>query len=130
MASRCMFCLQVQGRILLPAAAMLEMLLATANTAWQQGSADRQRGLESASIAAPLIMTAGSDLVLSCKLRHATGQLELASGRTVASLRVHMVAQAGALSSVALDSVVPAAVLTIDGGLLVFPFCSLCRSPP
>lgn len=94
-ATACSFRLQVQGRILLPAAAMLEMVLATSSTALHQASAPWQLGLGKASIAAPLVLSVGADLVLSCKLRRVTGQLELASGHSGAAQRVHMLAEAG-----------------------------------
>jgi hypothetical protein len=92
-------CLQVQGRILFPAAAMLEMTLAAASSAYQPDAVPSQQlALMGASIAAPLVMTAGAGVALTCTLRYGSGELELASGTSGAMQRRHMAAQAGGLS--------------------------------
>ena len=78
---------------------MLEMSLAAASAAYQPDAIPTQQlALVGASIAAPLVMTAGADVALTCTLRYSSGELELASGPSRAMPRRHMAAQAGGLA--------------------------------
>lgn len=89
-------CTQVQGRILFPAAGMLEMSLAAASMLCTLGSTCA--ALVGCSISAPLVMKATQTAVLSCTASLADGQLELASG-TPHAVRKHMAVHTGELIS-------------------------------
>ena len=78
---------------------MLEMALAAASAAYQPDAVPSQQlALVGASIAAPLVMTAGAGVALTCTLRYGSGALELASGPSGATPRRHMAAHSGELA--------------------------------
>ena len=88
-------CPQVQGRILFPAAGMLEMALGAARVACTQSATDSSRlALVGSSIAAPLIMAAAGDTALSCSLHPGTGLLELTT-EAPGAVRRHLSTHAG-----------------------------------
>lgn len=86
----------MQGRILFPAAGMLELSLAAANVLCTLGSTCA--ALVGCSISAPLVMKATQAALLSCTASLADGQLELASG-TPHAVRKHMAVHTGELIS-------------------------------
>ena len=85
----------MQGRILFPAAAMLEMALATASKLCQlEAPAAEQLAVSRASIAAPLVLQAGKNAALCCTAHLGRGLLDLTSG-SGPTQRQHMAAQPG-----------------------------------
>ena len=94
--------LQVQDRILFPAAGMLVMSLAVASTLCTLGS-DRL-ALVGCSISAPLVLTAAQPAPLSCTINH-HGQIKLASGAPSA-MRTHMTVSTGELAQTCVQAVV------------------------
>jgi hypothetical protein len=80
---------RVQGRALLPGAAMFEMVLAVAAACVQLGNSSSNIGLapapalQEASIIAPLIITDTASAIAACSLTVPDGGIRLSSGRIV-----------------------------------------------
>lgn len=82
---------QVQDRILFPAAGMLEMSLAAASTLCALGNG--RLALVGCSISAPLVLAATQPAPLSCTVNH-HGQIKIASGAPSA-MQTHMTVSTG-----------------------------------
>lgn len=81
---------QVQGRVLFPAAGMLEMLWGTARSAYQPSGL--QLLLANATIVAPIVLQV-KGLHLSATLNYVTGEIELRT--TTVSSKLHMAVKPG-----------------------------------